>query len=225
MAKENKLSIEIRDSTGKSAVKKIIAAGKIPSVLYGLKEKPLTISINRMTVQKELKAGGFLTKIFSLDMDGKVSLAIPRDVQFHPISDLPVHVDFLRLGADSKVLVDIPTIFINHELSPGLKKGGVLNIVRRTVQINCPANNIPEEIVFDLEGLEIGDAIHISATKLPEGAEPTITDRDFTIGTVAAPTVVKEPEAAAEGEAADGEAADGEAARLKNLQKIKKINF
>jgi large subunit ribosomal protein L25 len=210
MAKENKLSIEIRDSTGKSAVKKIIAAGKIPSVLYGLKEKPLTISINRMTVQKELKAGGFLTKIFSLDMDGKVSLAIPRDVQFHPISDLPVHVDFLRLGADSKVLVDIPTIFINHELSPGLKKGGVLNIVRRTVQINCPANNIPEEIVFDLEGLEIGDAIHISATKLPEGAEPTITDRDFTIGTVAAPTVVKEPEAAAEGEAADGEAAKTE---------------
>jgi len=222
MAKENKLSIEIRDSTGKSAVKKIIAAGKIPSVLYGLKEKPLTISINRMTVQKELKAGGFLTKIFSLDMDGKVSLAIPRDVQFHPISDLPVHVDFLRLGADSKVLVDIPTIFINHELSPGLKKGGVLNIVRRTVQINCPANNIPEEIVFDLEGLEIGDAIHISATKLPEGAEPTITDRDFTIGTVAAPTVVKEPEAAAEGEATDGEAADGEAAKTEESSEDKK---
>ena len=222
MAKENKLSIEIRDSTGKSAVKKIIAAGKIPSVLYGLKEKPLTISINRMTVQKELKAGGFLTKIFSLDMDGKVSLAIPRDVQFHPISDLPVHVDFLRLGADSKVLVDIPTIFINHELSPGLKKGGVLNIVRRTVQINCPANNIPEEIVFDLEGLEIGDAIHISATKLPEGAEPTITDRDFTIGTVAAPTVVKEPEAAAEGEAADSEAADGEAAKTEESSEDKK---
>ena len=222
MAKENKLSIEIRDSTGKSAVKKIIAAGKIPSVLYGLKEKPLTISINRMTVQKELKAGGFLTKIFSLDMDGNVSLAIPRDVQFHPISDLPVHVDFLRLGADSKVLVDIPTIFINHELSPGLKKGGVLNIVRRTVQINCPANNIPEEIVFDLEGLEIGDAIHISATKLPEGAEPTITDRDFTIGTVAAPTVVKEPEAAAEGEAADGEAADGEAAKTEESSEDKK---
>lgn len=222
MAKENKLSIEIRDSTGKSAVKKIIAAGKIPSVLYGLKEKPLTISINRMTVQKELKAGGFLTKIFSLDMDGKVSLAIPRDVQFHPISDLPVHVDFLRLGADSKVLVDIPTIFINHELSPGLKKGGVLNIVRRTVQINCPANNIPEEIVFDLEGLEIGDAIHISATKLPEGAEPTITDRDFTIGTVAAPTVVKEPEAAAEGEAVDGEAADGEAAKTEESSEDKK---
>ena len=202
MAKENKLSIEIRDSTGKSAVKKIIAAGKIPSVLYGLKEKPLTISINRMTVQKELKAGGFLTKIFSLDMDGKVSLAIPRDVQFHPISDLPVHVDFLRLGADSKVLVDIPTIFINHELSPGLKKGGVLNIVRRTVQINCPANNIPEEIVFDLDGLEIGDTIRISAANLSSDITPTISDRDFTVASVAAPTVVKEPEAHVEGEAA-----------------------
>ena len=180
-----------------------------------------------MTIQKELKAGGFLTKIFSLDVDGKISLAIPRDVQFHPISDLPIHVDFLRLGADSKVVVDIPTIFINHELSPGLKKGGVLNIVRRTIQLNCPANNIPEEIVFDLEGLEIGDAIHISATKLPEGAEPTITDRDFTIGTVAAPTVVKEPEAAAEsaaasGEAASGEAADGEAAKTEESSEDKK---
>ena len=222
MAKENKLNTEIRVSTGKSAVKKVLASGRIPSVIYGLKQEPQTISIDRMTIQKELKAGGFLTKIFSLDVDGKISLAIPRDVQFHPISDLPIHVDFLRLGADSKVVVDIPTTFINHELSPGLKKGGVLNIVRRTIQLNCPANNIPEEIVFDLEGLEIGDAIHISATKLPEGAEPTITDRDFTIGTVAAPTVVKEPEAAADDAAASGEAADGEAAKTEESSEDKK---
>ena len=222
MAKENKLNTEIRVSAGKSAVKKVLASGRIPSVIYGLKQEPQTISIDRMTIQKELKAGGFLTKIFSLDVDGKISLAIPRDVQFHPISDLPIHVDFLRLGADSKVVVDIPTTFINHELSPGLKKGGVLNIVRRTIQLNCPANNIPEEIVFDLEGLEIGDAIHISATKLPEGAEPTITDRDFTIGTVAAPTVVKEPEAAAESAAASGEAADGEAAKTEESSEDKK---
>ena len=100
-----------------------------------------------------------MTKIFSLDINGKNTLAIPRDVQFHPISDLPIHIDFLRLGADSKIVLDIPAIFINHELSPGLKRGGVLNIVRRTIQLNCPANNIPEEIVFDLTGLEIGDAI------------------------------------------------------------------
>lgn len=222
MAKENKLSTEIRVSAGKSAVKKVLASGRIPSVIYGLKQEPQTISIDRMTIQKELKAGGFLTKIFSLDVDGKISLAIPRDVQFHPISDLPIHVDFLRLGADSKVVVDIPTIFINHELSPGLKKGGVLNIVRRTIQLNCPANNIPEEIVFDLEGLEIGDAIHISATKLPEGAEPTITDRDFTIGTVAAPTVVKEPEAAADDAVASGDAADSEAAKTEESSEDKK---
>ena len=222
MAKENKLNTEIRVSAGKSAVKKVLASGRIPSVIYGLKQEPQTISIDRMTIQKELKAGGFLTKIFSLDVDGKISLAIPRDVQFHPISDLPIHVDFLRLGADSKVVVDIPTTFINHELSPGLKKGGVLNIVRRTIQLNCPANNIPEEIVFDLEGLEIGDAIHISATKLPEGAEPTITDRDFTIGTVAAPTVVKEPEAVADDAAASGEAADGEAAKTEESSEDKK---
>ena len=222
MAKENKLNTEIRVSAGKSAVKKVLASGRIPSVIYGLKQEPQTISIDRMTIQKELKAGGFLTKIFSLDVDGKISLAIPRDVQFHPISDLPIHVDFLRLGADSKVVVDIPTTFINHELSPGLKKGGVLNIVRRTIQLNCPANNIPEEIVFDLEGLEIGDAIHISATKLPEGAEPTITDRDFTIGTVAAPTVVKEPEAAADDAVASGEAADSEAAKTEESSEDKK---
>ena len=220
MAKENKLNIEIRDTTGKSAIKKIIAAGNIPSIIYGLGQEPQPISINRLTVQKELKAGGFLTKIFSLDLNGKNTLAIPRDVQFHPISDLPIHIDFLRLGADSKIVLDIPAIFINHELSPGLKRGGVLNIVRRTIQLNCPANNIPEEIVFDLTGLEIGDAIHISATKLPEGATPTITDRDFTIGTVAAPTVIKEPDPVADDTAvAEGEAGDAKTEELSEDKK------
>ena len=210
MAKENTLDIQLRESTGKSASKKVLASGRIPSVVYGLNEDPLSISVESLKVQKELKAGGFLTKIYSLNINGKESLAIPRDVQFHPLSDLPVHIDFLRLGADSKVVLDIPATFINHELSPGLKRGGVLNIVRRTIQVSCPANNIPEEIVFDLDGLEIGDAIHISSTRLPEGTVPTITDRDFTIGTVAAPTVVKEPEteAPAEGEAAEGDSTE-----------------
>ena len=139
-------------------------------------------------------------------------MAIPREVQFDPLSDQPIHIDFLRLAADSKITLDIPTRFINEELSPGLKRGGVLNVNRRTVQLSCPANNIPEEIVFDLEGLEIGDTIRISAANLGDGISPTISDRDFTVASVAAPTVVKEPEAPAEGEAAEGEANEGGAA-------------
>ena len=212
MSKESNLNAEIRDGSGKSAVKKVLAAGKIPSVMYGLGENPVNISLDKITVQKEINSGGFLTRIFSLNIDGKKSLAIPREVQFDPLSDQPILFDFLRLAADSKITLDIPTRFINEELSPGLKRGGVLNVNRRTVQLSCPANNIPEEIVFDLEGLEIGDTIRISAANLSDGISPTISDRDFTVASVAAPTVVKEPEAPAEGEAAEGEATEGGAA-------------
>ena len=212
MSKESNLNAEIRDVSGKSAVKKVLAAGKIPSVMYGLGENPVNISLDKITVQKEINSGGFLTRIFSLNIDGKKSLAIPREVQFDPLSDQPIHIDFLRLAEDSKITLDIPTRFINEELSPGLKRGGVLNVNRRTVQLSCPANNIPEEIVFDLEGLEIGDTIRISAANLGDGISPTITDRDFTVASVAAPTVVKEPEAPAEGEATEGEANEGGAA-------------
>ena len=212
MSKESNLNAEIRDASGKSAVKKVLAAGKIPTVMYGLGENPVNISLDKITVQKEINSGGFLTRIFSLNIDGKKSLAIPREVQFDPLSDQPIHIDFLRLAEDSKITLDIPTRFINEELSPGLKRGGVLNVNRRTVQLSCPANNIPEEIVFDLEGLEIGDTIRISAANLGDGISPTISDRDFTVASVAAPTVVKEPEAPAEGEAAEGEATEGGAA-------------
>ena len=162
-------------------------------------------------VSEEINAGGFLTRIFSLNIDGKKNLAIPREVQFHPLSDQPIHVDFLRLAPDSKITLDIPTHFINEETSPGLKRGGVLNVNRRTVQLSCPANNIPEEIVFDLDGLEIGDTIRISSVTLPDGVVPLITDRDFTVASVAAPTVVKEPETPIEGEGeAEGEGEEGE---------------
>ena len=162
MSKETNLDAEIRPGTGKSSVKKVISAGKIPSIIYGLGEDPINISLDKILVQKEINAGGFLTRIFSLNIDGKKNLAIPRAVQFHPLSDQPIHVDFLRLAPDSKITLDIPTRFINEETSPGLKRGGVLNVNRRTVQLNCPANNIPEELVFDLTGLEIGDTIRIS---------------------------------------------------------------
>ena len=208
MAKETNIDASLRSGTGKSAVKKIIASGKIPSILYGLSEQPVNISIDKISIQKELNAGGFLTRIFNLNIDGKINLAIPRDVQFHPLSDQPVHVDFLRLAADSKITLEIPTKFINEEASPGLKRGGVLNINRRTIQLSCPANNIPEELVFDLTGLEIGDTIRISMTELGDGIVPIITDRDFTVASVAAPTVVKEPEAKPEGEEASTEGGD-----------------
>ena len=200
MSKETSIDAEIRSGAGKSSVKKVISAGKIPSVIYGLGEDPINISLDKILVQKEINAGGFLTRIFSLNIDGKKNLAIPREVQFHPLSDQPIHVDFLRLAPDSKITLDIPTRFINEETSPGLKRGGVLNVNRRTVQLSCPASNIPEEIVFDLDGLEIGDTIRISSITLPEGVVPLITDRDFTVASVAAPTVVKEPETPVEGE-------------------------
>ena len=150
MSKETNLDAEIRAESGKSAVKKVLAAGKIPSVIYGLGEDSLNIALDKISVQKEINSGGFLTRIISLNIAGKKSLAIPRDVQFDPLSDQPIHVDFLRLAEDSKITLDIPTRFINEESSPGLKRGGVLNVNRRTVQLSCPANNIPEEIVFDL---------------------------------------------------------------------------
>jgi len=211
MSKEISLNAEVRPGAGKSNVKKIIAAGKIPSVIYGLGEDPINISLDKILVQKEINAGGFLTRIFSLNIDGKKNLAIPREVQFHPLSDQPIHVDFLRLAPDSKITLDIPTHFINEETSPGLKRGGVLNVNRRTVQLSCPANNIPEEIVFDLDGLDIGDTIRISSVTLPDGVVPLITDRDFTVASVAAPTVVKEPETPVEDEGeAEGEGEEGE---------------
>tara|TARA_B100001057_G_scaffold182942_1_gene183591 strand:- start:777 stop:1472 length:696 start_codon:yes stop_codon:yes gene_type:complete len=208
MSKQTNLDANIRAETGKTGAKKVIASGMIPSVIYGLGEQPLNISIDKISVQKEINSGGFLTRIFSLTIDGKKNLAIPRDVQFDPLSDQPIHIDFLRLAEDSKITLDIPTKFINEELSPGLKRGGVLNVNRRTVQLNCPANNIPEEIVFDLEGLEIGDTIRISSTNLGDGVAPTITDRDFTVASVAAPTVVKEPETTTEESAEGADAAE-----------------
>ena len=211
MSKESNLHAEIRTDTGKSAVKKILASGKIPSIIYGLGESPINIALDKISILKEINSGGFLTRIFSLNIDGKKNLAIPREVQFDPLSDQPIHVDFLRLAPDSKITLDIPTKFINEETSPGLKRGGVLNVNRRTIQLSCPANNIPEEIVFDLDGLEIGDTIRISSVALPEGVVPLITDRDFTVASVASPTVVKEPETPAEDEGeGEGEGDEGE---------------
>ena len=168
------------------------------------------VSIEKKSVEDLLRSESFLSKVIELELDGKKEKVIPRDIAFNVVSDEPIHIDFMRIVAGKKIILEIPVKFINHPESPGLKRGGVLNIVRRKVELRCPADNIPLEIVVDLKGLEIGASIKISAVKLPENVTPTITGRDFVIATVAAPTIMKEPEKPAEGAAAEGaEGAEG----------------
>mgnify|MGYP000210373491 CR=1 FL=1 len=205
MSKETSLDAEIRPGVGKSSVKKIISAGKIPSIIYGLGEDPINISLDKILVQKEINAGGFLTRIFSLNIDGKNQDVLPREIAYNVLSDDPTHVDFLRVVPGVKIKIEVPVQFINHEKSPGLKRGGVLNIVRRKIELNCPSEKIPKSIVIDLDGVDIGESFKISSVKLEEGVMPTIIGRDFVIATLAAPTVMKEPEKPAEAEVAEGE--------------------
>ncbi len=206
----NNLKAIKRDSTSSGQNNRLRASGLIPCILYGGKNPNSKISIEKKSVQKILKSGSFLSKVIELDIDGKKEKVIPRDISFNVISDEPIHIDFMRIVTGAKIVIEIPVKFINHPDSPGLKRGGVLNIVRRQVELKCPADNIPEDIVVDLNGTDIGTSIKISSVKLLEGVIPTITDRDFVIATVAAPTVIKEPEKPVEGEAVEG--AEGEAA-------------
>jgi large subunit ribosomal protein L25 len=172
--------------------------------LYGGKQNNLKISLQKMHLRDVIKTETFMSKVFNLDIDGNSEKALARDIAYDPISDEPIHIDFIRIVKGSKVILEIPVKFINSEKSPGLKKGGVLNIVRRKVELKCPTENIPDEIIVDLNSTEINTSLKISSVKLPDGVTPTITDRDFVIGTVVAPTVLIEPEkveAAADGEA------------------------
>ena len=202
------INVKERDKVGKTNTRTLRNQGNVPCVLYG-GEKQVTFYAHENDFRKLVYTPD--TFLVQLDFNGKKIRAIMKDIQFHPLSDQPIHVDFLRLSEDSKITLDIPTRFINEEASPGLKRGGVLNVNRRTVQLSCPANNIPEELVFDLTDLEIGDTIRISMVNLDEGVQPTITDRDFTVASVAAPTVVKEPEPQAEGDEAAAVEGDGDA--------------
>lgn len=205
------LKATARERVGKGAARATRRAGLVPAVIYGDKQAPTAIAIERRELNKLLKTGGFLTTLFSVEVGGEKTRVIPRDVQFDPIRDFPVHVDFLRLGEHTRLDVAVPVHFINEEASPGIKRGGVLNIVRHEVELSCLADQIPEELVADLTGLDIGDSIHISAIALPEGVTPTITDRDFTVATVAAPAALKsEEEEAAEAEAAEEAEAEAE---------------
>jgi large subunit ribosomal protein L25 len=185
MAEAIELKAWSRGRTGTGGARAIRREGRIPGIVYGGKDAPLNISLETKEVSKQIKTGHFQSTVYMLDMDGTKIRAIPRDLQVDPVQDFPIHVDFMRLAKDAVVDVDVPVHFLNDGASPGLKRGGVLNIVRHEIALRCPADSIPESIEIDLTGTEIGDSIHISAVKLPEGTTPTITDRDFTIATIA----------------------------------------
>ena len=198
-----------RESTSSGANNKLRSNGFIPAILYGGKDANQNISVQKKDLKNLIYSETFLSKVLELDIDGKKEKVIPRDVAFHVVSEEPIHIDFMRIVAGKKIILEIPVKFINHPDSPGLKRGGVLNIVRRKIELKCPAEKIPNEIIIDLAGTDIGTSIKISSVKLGENIVPTITDRDFVIATVASPTVMKEPEKPAEGDAA-AEGAEGE---------------
>jgi large subunit ribosomal protein L25 len=199
------LKAEARAQVGKGSARELRRNGLIPAVIYGDKQDPVSIALSRKDVTKKIHDGGFLTTLVTIEVDGKKYNVLPKDYQLDPVRDFLMHVDFLRVSKNTQVTVEVPVHFENEEKSPGLKRGGVLNVVRHAVECHCPANAIPEALVVDLTGLEIGDGIHISHVTLPEGVHPTITDRDFTIATIAAPAGLKSDDNAAGAEEAEEE--------------------
>ena len=193
-----------REKTSAGENNKLRIQGFIPAILYGGKDPNQKISVEKKDVRNFINSGNFLSKVLEIDLNGKKEKVLPREVAYHVLSEEPIHIDFMRIISGKRIVIDIPVTFINHPDSPGLKRGGVLNIVRRMVELKCPGENIPESIIIDLAGTDIGTSLKISSVKLPEKVEPTITDRDFVIATVAAPTVMKEPEKPVEAEAAEG---------------------
>jgi len=212
----NILKATKRTTVSNGQINKLRSEGFIPAILYGGKENNLSISIKKLHIKDIIQTETFMSKVFDLDIDGSSEKVLPREIAYDPISDEPIHIDFIRIVKGSKITLNIPVKFINSDKSPGLKKGGVLNIVRRKVELKCPAENIPNEIIVDLDNTEINTSLKISSVKLPENVVPVITARDFVIGTVVAPTVLVEPEkteeeAAAESGTPSGEAAEGTA--------------
>jgi len=193
-----------RDNLSSGSNNKLRTEGFVPAILYGGNTPNQNISINKKEISNLVKSDTFLSKVLELEINGKKEKVIPRDVSFHVVTEEPIHIDFMRILTGKKIILEIPVKFINHPDSPGLKRGGVLNIVRRKVELKCPAESIPNEIVIDLTGSDIGTSIKISSVKLPNNVTPTITDRDFVVATVAAPTIIKEPEKPAEEVATEG---------------------
>jgi large subunit ribosomal protein L25 len=215
MSEQLTLPAEARNRAGKGASRALRREGRVPAVVYGDKQEALSVHVEEKLLAKMLSTGHFMNSVIMVEVDGKKNRTLPKDVQFHPVSSRPIHVDFLRIGEHAQVTVNVPVRFDNEEDSPGLKRGGVLNIVQHDLELICDAAEIPDEIHIDLTGLEIGDSIHISQVKLPKGAKPAIDDRDFTVATVVAPSAMKavEEEVAPEGEVptVGEEEAEGEA--------------
>ncbi len=215
-----------RENLSSGSNNKLRAKGLVPAILYGGNNPNQNISVSLKDISTIINSDTFMSKVLEIEVDGKKEKVIPRDVSYHVVSEQPIHIDFMRIVSGKKIVLEIPVKFINHPDSPGLKRGGVLNIVRRKVELKCPAENIPDEIVVDLAGTDIGTSIKISSVKLPDNVIPTITDRDFVVATVAAPTVIKEPEKPAEGstqEGVEGEApAEGAEAAPKDGEGAKK---
>jgi large subunit ribosomal protein L25 len=219
MSDQLTLPAEARDRAGKGASRALRRDGRVPAVVYGEKKEPLSIHVEEKLLSKILSSGHFMNSVIMIDLGGETHRTLPKAVDFHPVTSRPVHVDFLRIGEHTKVHVAVPVRFDNEEDSPGLKRGGVLNVVQHELEIVCDAASIPNEIHISLAGLEIGDSIHISDVKLPDGVTPANQDEDFTVATIVAPSAMKaeEEEAASAGEvptvegeeAAEGEAAEG----------------
>lgn len=202
MSDTSHMTAELRDRAGKGAARATRRDGRVPAVIYGDKQDPALVSVHPVDLMQRLRTETFFSKIMELKVGNDSHKVLPRDVQFHPVSDKPLHVDFMRVGKDTVLTIMVPVHYENEGASPGIKRGGVLNVIRHEVEVKCTQETIPEALAIDLTGLDIGDSIRISDAKLPEGVRPTILDRDFMLASVAAPTVVKE--AAAE-EQADGE--------------------
>jgi large subunit ribosomal protein L25 len=202
------LAATLRDKVGKGAARAVRRSGQVPAVIYGGKQDPVSISLNDREIYYKIHGGGFFTTVATLTVGSDKIRVLPRDYQLDPVSDRPVHVDFLRVSEGQRITVEVPVQFLNESTAPGIKRGGVLNVVRHRIEVTCPVDAIPEKIVADLAGLDINDSLHISHVPLPEGVKPTITDRDFTVATIAAPAGVKEEmRAAAEAAAKAAETA------------------
>src|SRR5210317_505261 len=208
----NSLEAQIRTDITKGELNALRLNGNVPAIVYGGKEENVKVSISKKLLKTLIEKENFLSNIVTLNVNGQPQNVLPREITYDVLTDEPIHVDFLRVVPGVKIRIEVPVIFINHDKSPGLKRGGVLNIVRRKVELKCPSEKIPASLTLDLDGIDIGESFKISSVKLEQDVVPTIQGRDFVIATLAAPTVMKEPEKPAEAEAADGAAAEGAAA-------------
>jgi len=204
------LAAEPRERAGKGAARATRRAGRIPAVIYGNKETPSMVSIHPIDLMHQIRGGGFFSKVYEIEADGKKHRVLPRDIQLHPVTDQPMHVDFMRFSKTTRLVVEVPVIFVGEEECAGLRQGGVLNIVRHAIEMRASPDSIPESVEIDLSGYNVGDSVHISRATLPGDVELTITDRDFTVATIAAPSVNIEIDETGAEEGVDAEAAPAE---------------